>query len=90
MAMDIEEFRELILELGEGLNSLCDDLYAATQEPLNANDEQELINQGKSKIATYENLLNATSGGMKEEVEGQRHFIEEIKEFVKELSEKEK
>ena len=88
-AIDIEDFSARVIDLGKGLQSLCDDLYNATQEEgLDNETVNDLITQGQEKISKYEKLLNETSGGMKEEVEDYGDFIEEIRDFINELENK--
>jgi hypothetical protein len=85
MEMENREFRTRVLDLGDGLNELCDDLYEATQEDLENNIVDELIARGKEKISVYEKLLKETSGGKREEVESYEHFIKEVRDFLFEL-----
>lgn len=89
MGMDIEEFSDRSFEIGKGINRLCDDLYAATEEDVTLEDVNELLDAGEKKIELFEKLLSETTGGMRDGLQKKyADYIEDIIKYSAQLREK--
>ena len=89
MGMDSELYKERSLEIGNGIHELCGDLYAAIDDDVSLDEVNDLLAAGEKKIALFESLLEATSGGMREGLhKGYIDEIETIKNFSAQLKEK--
>lgn len=66
MGLDIEEFSDRSIAIGKGINRLCDDLYAATEGDIPAEEVGGLLATGERKMALFEEPLADTTGGMRD------------------------
>lgn|GEM_PF-1055328 len=86
MGMDIEEYSDRSIAIGKGINRLCDDLYAAAEENLPAEEVKALLLAGEQKVAMFEKLLADTSGGMQEGLKKKyEDYIEDIVKYSAQL-----
>lgn len=89
MGMDIEEFSDRSSEIGKGINWLCDELYAATEDEVSLEDVNDLLVAGEKKIALFDKLLSETTGGMHDGLQKKyEDYIEDIVKYSAQLREK--
>ncbi len=84
--MDHFKFTELIMQMDENINELCDELYAAKQEKPAQNVLDDLLLRAVEQVEDYNNLLKETSiEGRKSSILNYEHDIKFIIEHVQEL-----
>ena len=89
MAMSSIEYKELVVEFGKDIRSLADDLYEATTEELPAKKRAAVLAAGQKKVRDYEELLSRVQGAKNAEIRNDYGgLVEEIREFVRQLTEK--
>ncbi|MDR7212081.1 hypothetical protein [Flavobacterium piscis] len=87
--MDIDEYKERSLAIGQGFHSLLDDMYAAIDEDAPLDEVTKLLERANHKIEQYEKLYSESSKVWREEMEYDHlKLIEEAHDFIKQLKEK--
>jgi hypothetical protein len=88
MGMDIDEYSDRSLEIGEDLMELCGDMYAAIDEKVPLDDVNTLLKAGSKKIELFEKLSVETSGGMREGLHKKyESYMKKIANYSKQLKE---
>lgn len=86
MGMDIDEYSDRSIEIGEDLMGLCGDMYAAIDEKLPLDEVNDLLKVGEKKMQLFEKLSAETSGGMREGLHKQyESYMKKIINYSKQL-----
>lgn len=84
--MDIDEYSDRSLEIGEDLLEICGDMYAAITETVPLEEVNALLTAGSKKIELFEKLSSETSGGMKEGLHKKyESYMKKIDNYSKQL-----
>jgi hypothetical protein len=84
--LPIEELVAKDDEYSNGLNKLCDDLYAGIDTQVKGAERQALIERGKAKLALFKELTAELTGAqLASFVKTYRTMTDEITKFVKAL-----
>lgn len=87
MTLDSLEYKQLVIDFGDGVSEVADDLYAATTEDdLTPENRAAVIAAGERKLRQYDELLRKVPGARNQEV--QKRFgdvVEEIRTFLDQL-----
>jgi hypothetical protein len=79
------DFTDLTVKLLDDTYELCEETYAATQEPLPADKVQNLIKRSEAHIAAYNALLEQYTGGRKDAIKQAGPHIGRLIEFTDSL-----
>ncbi|WP_445456712.1 hypothetical protein [Flavobacterium sp. HNIBRBA15423] len=87
--MTIDEFQDRSVKLGQGLQRLLDDMYAAIDEDTPLDEVHKLLERANHKIKQFENLYSESSEVWQQNLrKGYLELIEEAQGFKKQLKEK--
>ena len=83
--MDVEQFSDFMISVGEEMEELAGDLYGATLDPLPKEELDPLITQGESLLSKYYKVKKELKGGKLREVEEYEEVMNQISQYIKVL-----